>query len=331
MKRLIIFLSTIGLFISMSAFGAAISSVPVNQLVTVPIQSNSGWHVGAEALYLKTSNSDLDYASVQTGGSAIPNGPAAKVDPGYRWGFGVDVGFHFAGTGNDLLAHYERLRSSGSDSIFDQNDILTRFIHPYYAGIYSEAHAKVKYSYDAADILLDQAVNIGYRLHTHLAAGVRCADLDSNMDARYYNPVEPSTDEAILKSSFKGIGPRFALNETYDLCKGLGIDAGIGTSLLIGSMKASNHQSISVSSVSVLLTRGAVRHIVPELDAKGGLSYSLMLGTGKLTIITGWKVINYFNAQDYMIYTDNSSYGNYINSMSSICFNGPYAGFVFKV
>ena len=66
MKRLIIFLSTIGLFISVNAFGVAVSNtpvsaIPVNQLVTVPMQK-AGFQVGVDALYYQPSSSYLDYA-----------------------------------------------------------------------------------------------------------------------------------------------------------------------------------------------------------------------------------------------------------------------------
>jgi len=332
MKRLLVILSVLGLVISVNAFAAA-ASVPVTQLVTVPIQ-NGGFHIGAEALYLQASSGDLDYAIVDNNAASImPNGYAAKVDPSYKWGFGIDAGFHFAGTGNDLSAHYERLHTTDTNAVSGAK-IWSRFIHPSIVQSYIRANATVNYKYDAVDVLLGQLVDIGHRLHTHLAAGVRYADLNSNMDATYYSAA--SYDRAILNSSFKGIGPRVALNGTYDLYRGFGFDADVGTSLLIGSMKASNNQYRSSTAINYLMTKGSIRHIVPELDAKLGLSYGHLFSKGKLTIMAGWKVINYFNAQDYLIYEGSGSSppiplaAGYNNSMSSICYNGPYAGFVFK-
>jgi hypothetical protein len=328
MKRLIIFLSMLGLFISVNAFGAA-TSVPVNQLVTVPIQ-DAGWHVGAEVLYLQPSNSDLDYATIHTNSGTIHHYDVRTVKPKYQLGFGVDAGFHFQGTGTDLSAHYERLHSNDYSAITG-GTIYARLLPGWSLNTFNRANARVKYNYNAADALLGQLVDVGHRLHTHLAAGLRYADLGSSIHANYYTAVYNFW--ALVKSSFKGIGPRFALNGTYDLYRGFNFDAGVGTSLLIGSMKASNFSFYDQSSYYNSIKKGHIVHIVPELDAKLGLSYNHLLCKGKLTIMGGWKVINYFNAQDYLLFPNSSSTqrGIFVNSMSNICFNGPYLGFVFKV
>jgi len=323
MKRLIIFLFTLGLFISVNAFAAV--AVPANQLVTIPIQ-DAGWHVGAEALYLKLSNSDLDYAvSRRTVGTTIYNNPVT-VRPKYKWGFGIDAGFHFQGTGNDLSAHWEHLRTNDYNSVTGST-VYARLLPAWLAGNYTSADARVKYKYDAVDALLGQLVDVGHRLHTHLAVGIRYADLDSSIRANYYNTYD---DWVLLKSSFKGIGPRFALNGTYDLYRGFNFDAGVGTSLLIGSMKANGLSYRDLTSDYYSYTKGSIRHIVPELDAKLGLNYNHLFSKGKLTIMAGWKVINYFDAQDYLLLTGSDDPGVLVNSMSNICFNGPYLGFVFK-
>jgi hypothetical protein len=333
MKRLLIILSVLGsvlgLAISTSAFGAGVS-LPVNQLVTVPIQ-NAGWHVGAEALYLQPSSADLGYAMRQV---IVPpvttNYNVVAVKPKYKFGFGIDAGYHFAGTGNDLSAHFEHLRASSSSAV--SGTVRSTFLIPLWPVAYNNgASAKAKYKYDAVDLSLGQLVNVGKRLRTHISAGVRYAALNSSMDARYYILGFP-TDTIYLASDFKGIGPRLAMDGFYNLSRGFGIDAAIGSSLLIGSIKSKNNTAANSALPAPFvmnIDKASARHVVPELDAKLGVSYKRRVNVGVLSIGVGWQVMNYFDAQSRLLFVDTNS-PTYVNHYSNICFNGPYLGFMFQ-
>ncbi len=347
MKRLIILLSTLGLFISVNAFASG--AVPENQLVTVPMQ-NAGFHVGADALYYQPSSSQLDYAGLATAaGNAVANVELKDVSPGYHWGFGVNAGYHFQGTGNDMILYYTRLHTSDSDNFAADTSggtvIITPILNPNAQGI-DRAEAKAKFKYDAFDLMFGQLVNIGHRFTLHGSAGLRAAKLDSTLDATYYEdePANPTIYTGEQTNDFRGIGPRVALDGIYNLIGGLGFNAGIGTSLLIGNQKAKLvYKTISAPGNDIqstdTITSKSHRHIVPEIDAKLGLRYDQPIGRGVFSISAGWKVIKYIDAEQTITATASpsapsnkarSSSTITRSSFSNMAFNGPYLGFVFK-
>lgn len=333
MKRLLIIFSILGVFVSSSVLAAAVCPAPKPKClyVTVPTQC-AGWHVGAEALYLQPTAGDLDYA-INASGPVGATMKSAVVKPKNKLGFGIDADYHFAGTGNDLLAHYEHLQTTDSDSIGDGRlTIADRFISPgFTATPYNYANAQAKFKYNAFDLLLGQLVDVGKKLQMQMVAGLRCADLDSSINANYIN-LTSGTDTAYLQSSFTGLGPRFAINGNYDVYRGFGVDAIAGSSLLIGTLSSKNYVSAPrITSYTIKHDKKAGRYIVPELDAKLGLSYKRSTSKGSFIIKAGWQVINYFSAQERMMWVDNAiSSWTYTNNCTNISFNGPYLGFVFK-
>jgi len=98
MKRLSLALAAIGLSTgALAAYPAATDPT----VVSVP-QLPGGFFIGATGAYLQPSdsNGDLDYASVDN--FAVINGTTAafssqvkNVEPGYDWGWGVNVGYIF--------------------------------------------------------------------------------------------------------------------------------------------------------------------------------------------------------------------------------------------
>lgn len=97
----------------------AVSEASADNCVMIPMQQG-GFKIGVDALYLRPTNSDLDYAaeisfpSNFTGG--LENNTA--VDPSYDWGFYVQIGYLMSCTGNDITLAYTYLRNNESNSIF---------------------------------------------------------------------------------------------------------------------------------------------------------------------------------------------------------------------
>jgi hypothetical protein len=100
MKRLMIVLAAVG--ISSSSFAALpMDSSP--STINVP-QLDGGFVLGVTGLYMQpsASNGDLDYASVNSAVSPNSQPNLKAIEPGYDFGWGVNLGYVFPGTGNDV-------------------------------------------------------------------------------------------------------------------------------------------------------------------------------------------------------------------------------------
>jgi len=119
--------------------------------VLVPSQ-HGGFKVGIDALYLRPTNSDLNYATSFALPADFTAGfeRNAYVDPSYDWGFYAQIGYLFPCTGNDLTLGYTYLRSDETDSIAGVTGVsgTTVAVLPFgdvFGPTFGEAEGKAKF------------------------------------------------------------------------------------------------------------------------------------------------------------------------------------------
>jgi hypothetical protein len=360
-KKFPLALATAGLTASLGAFAAMPTDAAPFQLVVPNLKS--GIDITLEGLYLQPTNSDLDYAAVATTNSAglnnvngnnaviTNNTNVQTVDPDYNFGFRVGLGYTFEDSGNDVQLAWTHFNHTDSDSVTpDYGSVLsTRYgvgAPLFYAHNLSQiggtdvndvhASSDVKTKLDSVDLDVGQYVDVGTRLRLRMFAGLRFAEVTSDMANTYSanhvhsavgtKPPETTTTDTVLvenyNSKFTGIGPRVGVDSVYHIGNCFGIVAHAAVALLVGEVESDSNGSFnsvrtttggapdvtvnltdldgdgSLTVIGTLDSNDSSR-VVPVLDAKLGLNYSHAFENESiLTIEGGYQATQYIDAVD---------------------------------
>jgi hypothetical protein len=303
--------------ISLVAFGlttgtfAALPAASNPTEVSIPL-FDGGFLIGATSSYLHISGSNgaNDFlASLNVGYTSI----LKNVDLGYDWGWGVNVGYTFAQTGNDINLNYFH---------FDSDAISSAIAPP--GGIIDTNIVNIKekadYDLDQVDLTGGQSINVGCRLRLHFSSGLRWSDVKHEFNddflQRNQNPALPNGHVvATEKNDFDGVGPLVGIDANYYLGMGFGIVGHIDSALLIGNIDTkSNATTVNFVNPNTTITitgdfkAKSTRRVVPVTDAKLGADYIYLFNNSQnsnLTLEVGYQVSNYFNSVDMLSISPN--------------------------
>jgi hypothetical protein len=345
LKRLSLALLALGL--SAPAFA--------DNCVMVPSQQG-GFKVGIDALYLRPTNNDLNYATV----IAFPTNFAAGfernaiVDPSFDWGFYAQVGYLFPCTGNDLTLGYTYLRTDEKNSVDVGAAVagvgpvisLLPVGSPLIFGsplTFGSAEGKSELDLNVIDLEAGQRFTTG-AYDMRMFAGVRYANIDETLTsvgrpfAIGAGPNTTITGVQRFKSEYRGIGPRLGVDGRYCLNSGFGIDGNLSTSLLVGDIDSTFDAAriVTVGTPSTVVFQakdGSRTRVVPVLEAKLGVDYTHIIDCrckSSIVFEAGYQVTNYFNVVDRpRVASSIGAVGGtlaYQNTGSDIAFDGPYLG-----
>ena len=286
--------------------------------VTVPC-SQSGWDIGARALYLSPSYAGLGYdGRIQSGsGSATQS---QYVNSNYRWGFGfmVEGSYHFS-TGNDLNLnwyHWDKTTSHNEPSSTLSNN---------HVDFYGTISARLKPRWDAVNLEFGKHVNLDDTTFVRLHGGAqytrivtqRTITSTGSLGVGHIPTNIPAYSNVIM--TFNGFGPRVGADLAYDCYKSLTIYAKGAATLLVGPQGFHSTYSAAAVYGDGNQISGSFTGIVPELESKLGASYSYTLPQGNLSVDLGWMWLTYISAQNL-----DNSYG--VTHETSFGVQGPYAG-----
>jgi hypothetical protein len=360
MRKFPLVLATVGLTASLGAFAAIPTDAAPFQLVIPNLKS--GFDITLEGLLLQPSNSDLDYATSGTvkatsntdnlplTWTSVGKANVESIDPSYNFGFRVGLGYTFAESGNDVQVSWTHFDQSDDDSFGLANGAAlqsrltgTTFLSlaPFsldlgddegiaFKNITGSASSSVDTKLDAIDLDVGQYVDIGTRLRMRMFAGLRFAQVSSDMSSDFYQTVsgtvvrseEPDInfDGALalneqFNSRFRGIGPRVGVDSIYHIGSCFGVVARAAVGLLVGQTETdssysaagvlfvdqerSNRREFARFADGATLDSSDSTRVVPVLDAKLGLNYSFIFDNqSTLTIEAGYQATQYIDAID---------------------------------
>ncbi len=318
--------------------------------VLVPSQ-HGGFKVGIDALYLRPTNSDLNYATSISFPTNFSQGfeRNATVDPSYDWGFYAEVGYLFPCTGNDLTLAYTYLRSDETDSVIGVSGsngstsisvlpLSSLFSNQLFGTPFGSAAGKAKFDLNVVDLEGGQRFTTG-AYDMRMFAGLRYANINhqlqtagtsfSGQDIEFVAAQE-------FKTQFRGFGPRIGVDGRYCLSSGFGIDANLSTALLVGQVDSCYDAVTTVTAIDDPTTtyfkakNGSENRVVPVLEGKLGVDYTYIMDCrckSALTFEVGYQVTNYFNADDHARVVNQAGTGFvYQNNTSDVAFDGIYLG-----
>lgn len=279
---------------SSAVFAGTMGPVCTPGSVTVPCESTA-WDFGIQALYLEAVHSSpFGYETINTLDNTTTFGEA---DSRWGWGFKLEGSYHFS-TGNDLNVNWYHMKKS-----HDRDGILGFVNDNVISTIAFDLDNKPQW--DAVNVEFGQHVNFGEFKIIRFHGGVQFASIKHELNAAI-------NDVSFLnfERKFTGFGPRIGADMSYQLGNGVAMYANGATALLIGDSKFNINNLNGTTFVN-----GTKRNMVPEMEAKLGLTYTYAMAQGNLSLDGGYMWVNYFGPHHALAFDD-----------KDFALHGPYLG-----
>ena len=300
---------------SSAVFAGSMGPVCTPGSVTVPC-AHSAWDFAGQALYLKPAASNHGFL-----GSNSVNGVEQYNREKFTWGWGfkLEGSYHF-NTGNDLNLNWYHMNESFNQPTVN-TDISNALSFARTYGINT-----VKPQWNAVNLEFGQHVDMGEFVGVRFHEGFAYARVQTKRDFTGTGVpfVGASTPfYATLNKVYNGVGPRLGADTSYNFGNGFSLYGNAATALFVGT--GSFNKNISQIPGGFPLPVGSTQtgsqtYIVPELEAKLGVTYTYAMVQGDLSLDAGWMWINYFNAQHEPIIVAG------IVESSDFGLQGPYIG-----
>ena len=292
-------------FGSSAVFAGTMGPVCAPGAVTVPCESTA-WDFGAQALYLKPSYNGFTPGALglERTGTGVAGSTTyyntVKTPNNWDWGFKLEGSYHFR-TGNDLNLNWYHLGNTDKNSSAFSGTYLTAFPASGTAFTPTAVASNLKTRWDAVNLEMGQLAHFGEWDTIRFHGGVQYSYINPSLNAAFTN----ATTATVATSSslkYNGFGPRVGADFAYGWGNGVGVYANAATALLVGTQKFAE-TSVNVAAAAAATTvnsfNGSSTQIVPDLEAKLGLTYTYAMAQGDLSLDLGWMWVNYFNALAY--------------------------------
>jgi hypothetical protein len=327
-----------------------------------------GFELAIEGLYIQPHAANLDFGitdnpqivpailpPVPSEPNSLPISPVDFITnpsgssrtqvltPGYKGAYRFHAGYIFPLTANDVSLNFVNFSSTSSQTVTAPplGVIWTitngSFGAPLEATLFpvaaKQAAASVDFRWRTADLEFGSRVKF-YNLMMRFFGGIAHARVVENITINYLNGFAnnpnftPIAEDTITQdNNFSGWGPRLGLSSDLAIDYGFSLVSLVATDLLVGQISSSLTE-VSSSGNSTALDPTRRRRLVPSLDAKLGLAYTLRLvsclaNCSQFSLEFGYEVNHYFNVKDSLRFTDYAS--TFIKQNQDISFNGPYA------
>jgi len=269
--------------------------------VSVPCEKQ-GWSFAADALYVQTNNVG-QVTTTGTTSNGVATASYQNLQPNWVWGYRFAAGYDF-GTGNDLnvnWTHFVKQSSQTTDgavALYASNDLQGD-------NASTNVATDIDNTFNAVNFEFGQTVNFGEHVDTRFHAGLQYAQIKNTLDQSVNSSNVAIYNEETIESKFDGIGPRLGMDSSYSFGNGLSVFGNVAGSLLVGNLKynetgvQTNANGTGTTAAGTITSASADNSIVPEMDAKLGLSYTKPLAQGDLSAEVGYEVANYWNSTSY--------------------------------
>ena len=299
-------------FGSSAVFAGTMGPVCTPGAVTVPCESTA-WDFGAQALYLKPSYNGLGQfglGAIQTTPTAVAGTTTvntfnnANNSGNWGWGFKLEGSYHFR-TGNDLNLNWYHLGTTQdrSDALATGTTYVSNFpaTGGFTALAANQASGQLKTKWDAVNLEFGQLAHFGELENIRFHGGVQYSYINPSVNAALRDSTTTGYELQSSSLKYNGFGPRVGADFAYGWGNGLGMYANTASALLVGTQKFTQ-SALNVTPAGVQESdnfHGSSTQIVPDLEAKLGLTYTYAMAQGDLSLDVGWMWVNYFNALAY--------------------------------
>ncbi len=349
MKKSTLGIAAAGLTASLGAYAAfATGAAPFE--INVP-NMQKGLEFNLSGLYLRPTNCDLDYVTVELPSNGRINDPTTRINTyavrtSNNFAFHLGAGYVFANSGNDIQVGWTHFNDTSSDiKIIHGNSVQVSlpyfkdFIVRLQEGDVMDVSGTADFKYDAVDLDVGQYMNIGTRLSTRLFAGIRYARITRDLATRFiFHKKDGVTRDKEFsdQSKFHGFGPRFGVHSVFHVGRCIGLVGEVSAALLVSKLELGEVSREDIDNLKEDIFRyhyTSVQRVVPNVEGRLGLDYSYAFGnTSSFAIEAGYHVTTYFEAVDRAIVGDQSKGETTADRRcSNVSFDGPYLSLNLKV
>jgi hypothetical protein len=251
-----------------------------------------GLGASIEAVYMRPSRTDLDYAISDPNGDTNPQGRLKQIDPDYSGGFRFGLGYTFD-TGTEIRAQYMQLDTKDSDSATAPagGTLWSQLVHPDGIRNFTSADATYDFDHDVFDFSMGKWFAVGSDLDLRVEAGLRYANMTQKLDAIY----DGGVSEVEQKNDFSGWGPRVGLGLDWEMGQGFNLFSSVAGSFLMGDFDLS-YSSVEGATVLGSIEDTVDNRLVPVVEMRAGLAYAYQLENGmSVGAKVGYEWQNWFN------------------------------------
>lgn len=257
-----------------------------------PPHPEGGITFAAEVLLWRARLGDTPYALLDPLADLSPQGRVRDVQPGNRAGLRVGGRYLFEHTGWDVGLTFTHLNTAGGDEVAAPPGglvypLLTR------AGLTDRANfaaADVRLKYGVFDLEAGKTVALDEWLTLRPFAGVRFADLDRQLTARY-DGRQARGAEVWADSRFRGAGPVAGVGTEWTLGEHVRLFGGTRFGLLYGTFDTGVRET-NAHGVRLLADVGdRFSGVVPTAGVSLGGGYRWR----SLAVSAGYELTHYFN------------------------------------
>lgn len=311
--------------------------------VVVP-ELKGGLEFAAELLYLQTHVHNTDYGIVDptpfrfTLNDTLNPSQASRVQtvmPSFATGYRLHMGYIFPLTANDVSVNYTSFQESDNNFIsapaegvvftITNGNFANDVIPANFPVFANRATAQADFKWKTANAEFGRRIKF-HQLMTRFFAGLTYAKVDEDIHITYTDGQSLAGNSVpfdILnqENDFNGVGPRFGVSADLGFGCGFSFTGLIGTDLLVGRIDSGLAERNSSEEVDVLNPDRRTR-LVPEVDAKLGISAAVPLYCSQASLELGYQINHYFNVKDSLRFTD--YFSSFVKMDQDIGFHGPY-------
>jgi len=315
-------LAVIGLAASSFASAGAMGPVCAPGNVTVPSCEANRWDLGIDAVYLQAL-----YGSNKGYNRIVPQG-YSQVNNKWNLGFRAEGSYHF-NAGNDITVdwlHYSSdTNQSGFLGIVPVPPVPSAA--PVGSSFFQSPFTVIsKNRVDQLNLVMGQHTDVGLVKKMRIYGGMQYANIQSN-STNYYprsfvlNIGAFSPISLVDNTDFKGFGPVFGIDYSYNVTSAWSVTAKGAGSILYGTSRYNGEYIANSAGLVIGSVYQANKNIVPSVEAKLGLNYEYVMPQGVMNVAGGYQVVNYFNALSTQVlqnlanpisYTNYGLYGPYL-------------------
>lgn len=291
-----------------SGLAAANSTICVRNTMLVPCDSKA-WEIGVNGLYLQPSfgGNGLGYTSYGNYGGADNQGNIVtnnginymhNVTPQWDMGFQLHGAYAFSAA-NDVNVDWFHF-SENVNGHLPPGSLFSGSVDGFYAGA-----LELSTRWDAVNVEAGQHINLSEKKLIRIYAGVQVARVKNTFTnhPKLFTTTPPyftSTDTL----SFNGVGPRVGVDFAYAAMNGFSLYTKFAGSLLVGDTKQAiaGYRDVTNAHYGLIIfgipnyTYTYNNVVVPEVEAKLGVSYNHQFTNGNLGLDLGYLWMNYIHA-----------------------------------
>lgn len=263
--------------------------------------------------------------------SNLANADVRNIDFDWNVGFRVGVGYNLPHDGWDMSLSWLRFHGYGHKRIHAGSGevIFPRFTHPAQpvagGNTCTKSHSHWKVFLNQLDLDFGREFFVSKWLTLRPHFGLRSDWVQQKLSNDYDHFAGSDADvDTRWKDNWWGIGLEGGLDTLWGLGNGWSIYGNLGAAIIYGFHHIREKDKIDPSHTRFVHVHESYHISHPILDLELGLRWDYMFDQDRFHIglHAGWEHHVYFSQNQFLYFTDDVNYGNFVSNQGDLSFQG---------